>query len=213
MNATFVNAGSPSTPTPATRGRPRGTGTGASTPTGAKRGRKPRGALPAAASPAHRPFTQDPQPTTSLPTPVHWSTPITAAALPTLAHLNPHAPAPSARASAVAASILSARDRPSTAAGSAADPSAATAAGIQPLQAQPGGSTTASILSQVQANPSLLSSYPSSITPLLSFTNTAYPKVAPDEDAEIDDELFPAMADDDYSAQLSWQSQSKDNLK
>lgn len=30
---------------------------------------------------------------------------------------------------------------------------------------------------------------------------------------EGDDELLPAMADDDYSAQLSWQSQSKDNLK
>jgi len=28
-----------------------------------------------------------------------------------------------------------------------------------------------------------------------------------------DDELLPAMADDDYSAQLSFQSQSKDNLK
>ncbi|KAF9267197.1 TAFII28-domain-containing protein [Marasmius fiardii PR-910] len=34
-----------------------------------------------------------------------------------------------------------------------------------------------------------------------------------DEDGEGDDELFPAMADDDYSAQLSFQSQSKDNLK
>ncbi|KIL63699.1 hypothetical protein M378DRAFT_79232 [Amanita muscaria Koide BX008] len=34
-----------------------------------------------------------------------------------------------------------------------------------------------------------------------------------DDDGEGDDELFPAMADDDYSAQLSWQSQSKDNLK
>ncbi|KAJ6459799.1 TAFII28-domain-containing protein [Mycena vitilis] len=33
-----------------------------------------------------------------------------------------------------------------------------------------------------------------------------------DEDGE-DDELLPAMADDDYSAQLSWQSQTKDNLK
>ena len=85
--------------------------------------------------------------------------------------------------------------------------------GIQPLQGQPGGSATTSILSQVHANPSLLSTYPSSITPLLSFTNTAYPKAAPDEDADVDDELFPAMADDDYSAQLSWQSQSKDNLK
>ncbi|KAF7374783.1 F-box domain-containing protein [Mycena sanguinolenta] len=36
---------------------------------------------------------------------------------------------------------------------------------------------------------------------------------AGDEDGEGDDELFPAMADDDYSAQLSWNSQSKDNLK
>jgi transcription initiation factor TFIID subunit 11 len=34
-----------------------------------------------------------------------------------------------------------------------------------------------------------------------------------DEDGEGEDELLPAMADDDYSAQLSWQSQSKDNLK
>lgn len=34
-----------------------------------------------------------------------------------------------------------------------------------------------------------------------------------DEDGDGEDELLPAMADDDYSAQLSWQSQSKDNLK
>lgn len=34
-----------------------------------------------------------------------------------------------------------------------------------------------------------------------------------EEEGEGDDELLPAMADDDYSAQLSWQSQSKDNLK
>ncbi|KAI0728299.1 TAFII28-domain-containing protein [Fomitopsis betulina] len=36
-----------------------------------------------------------------------------------------------------------------------------------------------------------------------------------DEDGEGDDdhEMLPAMADDDYSAQLSFQSQSKDNLK
>ncbi|KAG1736207.1 TAFII28-domain-containing protein [Suillus lakei] len=42
---------------------------------------------------------------------------------------------------------------------------------------------------------------------------TAKPAGAPDEDAEGEDELLPAMADDDYSAQLSWQSESKDNLK
>jgi transcription initiation factor TFIID subunit 11 len=34
-----------------------------------------------------------------------------------------------------------------------------------------------------------------------------------DEDGEGEDEFLPPMADDDYSAQLSWQSQSKDNLK
>ncbi|KIY63976.1 TAFII28-domain-containing protein [Cylindrobasidium torrendii FP15055 ss-10] len=34
-----------------------------------------------------------------------------------------------------------------------------------------------------------------------------------EEDGEGDDELFPAMADDDYSAQQTWNSQSKDNLK
>ena len=31
--------------------------------------------------------------------------------------------------------------------------------------------------------------------------------------SEEDEEVLPAMADDDYSEQLSWQSQSKDNLK
>ncbi|KIJ67393.1 hypothetical protein HYDPIDRAFT_108137 [Hydnomerulius pinastri MD-312] len=34
-----------------------------------------------------------------------------------------------------------------------------------------------------------------------------------EEDGEGEDELLPAMADDDYSAQLKWQSESKDNLK
>ncbi|KAL5501023.1 TAF11 [Sanghuangporus vaninii] len=34
-----------------------------------------------------------------------------------------------------------------------------------------------------------------------------------DEDVEGEEDLLPDMADDDYSAQLSWQSQSKDNLK
>ncbi|KAF8981937.1 TAFII28-domain-containing protein [Cyathus striatus] len=34
-----------------------------------------------------------------------------------------------------------------------------------------------------------------------------------EEEVEGEDDLLPAMADDDYSAQLSFQSQSKDNLK
>ena len=49
-------------------------------------------------------------------------------------------------------------------------------------------------------------------------TGSARPSAPPgpaqgEEDGEGEDELLPAMADDDYSAQLSWQSQSKDNLK
>nr|VWO99006.1 Extracellular metalloproteinase 1 (EC (Fungalysin MEP1) [Ganoderma boninense] len=42
-------------------------------------------------------------------------------------------------------------------------------------------------------------------------TTTGAP--AGEEDGDGEDEVLPAMADDDYSAQLSWQSQSKDNLK
>lgn len=37
--------------------------------------------------------------------------------------------------------------------------------------------------------------------------------IAGDWDGEGDDDLLPDMADDDYSAQLKFQSQSKDNLK
>ncbi|KAF9221071.1 TAFII28-domain-containing protein [Gyrodon lividus] len=44
--------------------------------------------------------------------------------------------------------------------------------------------------------------------------STPKPGAGPgDEDGEGEDEWLPAMADDDYSAQLSWQSESKDNLK
>ncbi|KAM5541632.1 hypothetical protein V8D89_004822 [Ganoderma adspersum] len=42
---------------------------------------------------------------------------------------------------------------------------------------------------------------------------TATGAPAGEEDGDGEDEMLPAMADDDYSAQLSWQSQSKDNLK
>lgn len=56
-----------------------------------------------------------------------------------------------------------------------------------------------------------------STPPVLPTASAAAPAPArpagADEDGEGDDELLPAMADDDYSAQLSWQSQSKDNLK
>jgi transcription initiation factor TFIID subunit 11 len=37
--------------------------------------------------------------------------------------------------------------------------------------------------------------------------------VGGEEEGDGEDEALPAMAEDDYSAQLTWQSQSKDNLK
>ena len=59
---------------------------------------------------------------------------------------------------------------------------------------------------------------PSSSGDSVNGPGSARPSVPPgvtqaEEDGEGEDELLPAMADDDYSAQLSWQSQSKDNLK
>ncbi|KAI0631681.1 hTAFII28-like protein conserved region-domain-containing protein [Trametes polyzona] len=51
-------------------------------------------------------------------------------------------------------------------------------------------------------------------TPNASTTAPAVPGAqVGEEEGDGEDELLPAMADDDYSAQLSWQSQSKDNLK
>ncbi|EEB97791.1 hypothetical protein MPER_02820, partial [Moniliophthora perniciosa FA553] len=42
---------------------------------------------------------------------------------------------------------------------------------------------------------------------------SSMPPAKADQDGEGEDEMLPAMADEDYSAQLSFQSQSKDNLK
>jgi len=39
------------------------------------------------------------------------------------------------------------------------------------------------------------------------------PALGGEDEGEGEDETLPAMADDDYSAQLSWQSQSKENMK
>ncbi|KAI0739643.1 hTAFII28-like protein conserved region-domain-containing protein [Daedaleopsis nitida] len=44
-------------------------------------------------------------------------------------------------------------------------------------------------------------------------SNGAHGAAGAEEEGDGEDEVLPAMADDDYSAQLSWQSQSKDNLK
>ena len=69
------------------------------------------------------------------------------------------------------------------------------------VPAPPTGGSSGGMLSLPGATAS------SSIIP----STVSAPNAPAEEDGE--DELLPAMADDDYSAQLSWQSQSKDNLK
>ncbi|KAI0316291.1 hTAFII28-like protein conserved region-domain-containing protein [Amylostereum chailletii] len=142
----------PSTPTP--RGRGRGG-------TGAKRGRKPKGSVPA--GPTEIPHTpvQDSGPSTSQVTPLQWSTLASTSTATTASQI---------------ADVLT-QTGGATAAGSSAATGVVLPAGsVPPTGAKPAGA-------------------------------------AAEEEGEGDDEVLPAMADDDYSAQLSWQSQSKDNLK
>lgn len=68
------------------------------------------------------------------------------------------------------------------------------------------------------ASQSVLASLPGVVAATPSVTRDGTPVIARpgvpgEDDVEGEDELLPAMADDDYSAQLSFQSQSKDNLK
>ncbi|KAG0707203.1 TAFII28-domain-containing protein [Suillus ampliporus] len=163
----------PATPTPApTRGRG----------TGAKRGRKPRGAFPNVSTDSPRPPPQSGPSTPAMRfTPVHWATPgAPASATATASTSTVNVPAGSSTtANAGDVSMDSGDDEPV-----ATQPLPVTAAAA---------SSTDTILPQPGT--------------------AARPAGAPDEDAEGEDELLPAMADDDYSAQLSWQSESKDNLK
>lgn len=151
----------PPTPVPASRGRG----------TGAKRGRKPRGAFPNVASDTGRTPLQQPQATPSTFTPLQWATPAATASPSTAApQLTTTAATPTAAGDVSIDSgdeeIVLATEKVVT-------------AGAVPAAGHPVGAT---------------------------------PKPeGGDEDGE--DEILPAMADDDYSAQLSWQSESKDNLK
>jgi transcription initiation factor TFIID subunit 11 len=160
----------PSTPTP-TRGRG----------TGAKRGRKPRGAFPNVSTDSPRPSPQSvpgtPNPTTRF-TPVQWATPTVPASA-------------TAQTSSVTIPVVS------NTAANAGDVS------MDSGDDEPIATLPAPVIAAVS----------SAATAVLQPGATARQTGVPDEDADGEDELLPAMADDDYSAQLSWQSESKDNLK
>lgn len=163
----------PATPSPVpapTRGRG----------TGAKRGRKPRGAFPNVSTDTRPPPQSGPS--TSTPaarfTPAQWATPgIPAGATASTSTVTVPA-AQSTAANAGDVSMDSGDDEP---------------VATQPLPITAAAASTDTIIPQPGT--------------------AAKPAGAPDEDVEGEDELLPAMADDDYSAQLSWQSESKDNLK
>ena len=174
----------PQTPTPATRGR------------GAKRGRKPRGAVLSSGPTSHQ-ASAGGVTTAGFSaggvqfTPVQWT--------------NPTAPV----------------------VGPTPVPVPTSAAASQPIVDGPAGVGASDVAmdSEDEAGPSTSTTIPPGVPTLTTAANSATaaagggagaPKLgagAGDEDGEGDDELLPAMADDDYSAQLSWQSESKDNLK
>jgi len=77
----------------------------------------------------------------------------------------------------------------------------------QVIAAEQAGDATGAVIADSQL---LAAGTPGSVAPPAS--GTRLPGAA-DEDVDVDDELLPAMADDDYSAQQSWNTQSKDNLK
>ncbi|KJA16609.1 hypothetical protein HYPSUDRAFT_47226 [Hypholoma sublateritium FD-334 SS-4] len=202
----------PGTPTPAGRGRPRGTATGA------KRGRKAKAALAgstsprassstfAAGSPAQTPATFATSSANAQYPRVHWAMPNT-----------------SSGGADEGAEDAGSLDAGGAADGGDGDPMLqqqdeqldVKAPVIDPALIGLGGSGGPT--GSRRGTP--LPDFATGLTlPNRSTPQPALPSVRPgipgvDEEAEGDDELLPAMADDDYSAQLSWQSQSKDNLK
>ncbi|KAL0573994.1 transcription initiation factor TFIID subunit 11 [Marasmius crinis-equi] len=195
----------PSTPTPhAGSGRAKGSG---------KRGRKPRGGGTGTASP--RAMTADitasASPAVSSPQfqQVNWSLSNSSGAGPSSnasVIQGPSFAGPKAQSSVVTSGIQAygstSQQTPTTPGGQGYS-----SAFLQNLAASAG--VSASALEAAGLNPSGAAGGAGagrvgSLPPV---------KAGGDEDGEADDELFPAMADDDYSAQLHFQSQSKDNLK
>lgn len=227
----------PETPTPAGRGRPRG-GLG-----GAKRGRKPRGGALANTTPPRIPQstiggTSTPTLVNQQYSHVHWALPGSSSTQASTSagttSVDGAGSVPQGTTSANTIALPSPEQQ--------YQPQPALQAQPQQPQSQTqlnvsfAGQPTNSSASNNTASYSMPSSIPTlDTTGLISFAGSNPPvlpasSVAPaslplplprplprplgaDDDVEGDDDLLPAMADDDYSAQLSWQSQSKDNLK
>ena len=187
----FIPASTPSTPAPARGGAPAARGTGA------KRGRKPKNAN--ANANANASATANTSANAEIPRAPSTQPSSSQAGLP---WLDPQLANSSSSQPAA---------RPGSAAGSSTP--------------APNQDAQSALLSQglslpgTQASASTPGAVGESGTPGPSGTGAAAAATATgaaaagEEDGDGEDEMLPAMADDDYSAQLSWQSQSKDNLK
>ncbi|KAF4583915.1 hypothetical protein EYR40_002413 [Pleurotus pulmonarius] len=185
-----------------------------------KRGRKPKGATTGAGSAALR-GSRDSTPVASFASPQFsgvWPMASASSTVhgsqPPILQLSPPSQqqGPSQGATFPIASSSQAQSQISAGAGS-------NSVSDQPITSSPTNMSSNPIhmpgMISFDAEPSRASPGPGMVmrgTPVLSL---APPGVGSriDEEVEGEDELLPAMADDDYSAQLSWQSQSKDNLK
>ncbi|KAG6917683.1 hypothetical protein DXG01_001658 [Tephrocybe rancida] len=214
-----------STPTPAPRGRPRGSFTGA------KRGRKPRGGATGVGSF----ITRTPQDVSTTPafstsqySQVNWATQGTIAGTSTGVGAASTSGAVNATGTA-STSMTYTTGSPApqghypnvtpssyTPASTATSPSTSTAPNYA-LPTVPGsGTSSLDATGLIRMSSSTAPVIPLGVGGMTSATGTmplARPAGGGEDDGDGEDEMLPAMADDDYSAQLSWQSQSKDNLK
>lgn len=213
LSSASFDQSQPSTPT-AGRGRPRGSAAGA------KRGRKPRGASAAAGASSPRPFVANTfsgsSPTmtpatfasSSSTTPnqysrVHWASSAASGASGDNTSADPIVGDASAT-NPVDSSATTMPEQNSTT--SAQLQTSTPTPVIDPALIGAGGSRRGT---PALDGPSGLQLPGATTAQPLGRTGT----LVGEDDGEQDDELLPAMADDDYSAQLSFQSQSKDNLK
>lgn len=186
----------PQTPTPATRGR------------GAKRGRKPRGAALTSSPASHQANAGNVAAAAGASvvsmggpqfTPVQWTSPtVPVSVSSTPIPVSAAVPTPTSASQPI--TDVSATG-PSVGAGDVAMDGRDEAGPSTSITMPPGVVTTTLAANSV---------------PTAAGRSVGTPKPgagAGDEDGEGEDEVLPAMADDDYSAQLSWQSESKDNLK
>ncbi|KAK7469329.1 transcription initiation factor TFIID subunit 11 [Stygiomarasmius scandens] len=201
-NAPYSFSASPS-PVPAERTISVSTPTPAPRPyTGAKRGRKPRGAAPAASPRIDTPTSQYQH--------VHWSLPDSSgnASSPT-AIQGPSIAAPKSTTPSLTSGVSAyGQYQPSTSTagtGTSGTPTTISAATLASLNLTP---ANLSILSSLGITPSSAGLGSGTFG-----TTASRPGAGAEDDGEGDDEMLPAMADDDYSAHSTWNSQSKDNMK